>query len=114
VLIYGAGDAGDLLLRELSNNRMLRRHPVAFVDDDRLKQGKLIHGLRVFGGDGTLPQIIKQHRIDEVIISSNKLSQEKTREIARRCGEAQVALQRMHIQFEQLDENTDQGVETPA
>ena len=54
VLIYGAGDGGELLLRELRNNRELQLAPVGFLDDDPAKSGKVIHGLRVFGGNGDL------------------------------------------------------------
>jgi hypothetical protein len=43
-VIYGAGDGGELLARELFNNAALQRVPVAFVDDDPRKTGKLRHG----------------------------------------------------------------------
>src|SRR6266496_35346 len=42
VLIYGAGDGGELLLRELLNNRGIKYSPVGFIDDDPAKKGKLI------------------------------------------------------------------------
>src|SRR5437588_10864223 len=66
VLIYGAGDAGELLLRELLNKRELIYAPVGFMDDDANKHGKLIHGFRVFGGNGLLPKIISDHHVEQV------------------------------------------------
>lgn len=102
VLIYGAGDAGELLLRELRNNPELRYTPVGFVDDDPLKKDKVIHGLRVFAGNGGLPGICAQKGVEEVLISSSRFSEERTREILRHCEEARVTVKRMRIQIEQL------------
>jgi UDP-GlcNAc:undecaprenyl-phosphate GlcNAc-1-phosphate transferase len=102
VLIYGAGDAGELLLREIRNNRDLQYTPVGFVDDDPLKKGKVIHGLSVFGGNGSLRAICEQRRIAEVLISSGKFSEARIKEIIRDCEQANVTLRRMHIQFEPL------------
>src|SRR5882762_2625895 len=68
VLINGAGDAGELLLRELLNNRDLCYTPVGFMDDDPKKQGKVIHGFRVFGGNGLLKRIIGEHQVEQVLI----------------------------------------------
>ncbi|OHB70358.1 MAG: hypothetical protein A2V70_08420 [Planctomycetes bacterium RBG_13_63_9] len=104
VLIYGAGDAGDLLVRELRNNRTLGYNPVGFLDDDRLKQGKRIRGLRVFGGNGTLQSTVKRYRVDEVIISSPTFGDEETRRIAQDCQAARVGLRRMHLRIESLVE----------
>jgi len=105
VLIYGAGDGGELLLRELRNNEELRMAPIGFLDDDPAKSGKLIHGLRVFGGNGDLSTICVQHKVDEVVISSLKMSEERIQEVVQCCAERQIAVKRMRITMEDLSSN---------
>ena len=102
VLIYGAGDAGELLLRELRNNRELHLAPIGFLDDDPAKSGKVIHGLRVFGGNGDLGTVCAQHNVDEVVISSMKMTDERIQEVLRTCSEKQIAVKRMRITMEDL------------
>ena len=102
VLIYGAGDGGELLLRELRNNRELQLAPIGFLDDDPAKSGKVIHGLRVFGGNGDLGSVCSQHEVDEVVISSMKMSEERIQEVLRMCSERQITLKRMRITMEEL------------
>lgn len=104
VLIYGAGDGGELLLREMMNNREMHYRPVGFVDDDPLKKGKLIHGLRVFGGNGSLPNICEEQKIDEVLISSSHFTAERIADILRDCEAAHVTLKRMRIYMEQISD----------
>jgi UDP-GlcNAc:undecaprenyl-phosphate GlcNAc-1-phosphate transferase len=104
VLIYGAGDAGELLLRELVNNRDLRCSPVGFMDDDPMKQGKVIHGFRVFGGNGLLEKVIDQHRVEQVLISTPRLSAARTSEIQRECEAHNIEVKRMSIRIEDLDD----------
>jgi UDP-GlcNAc:undecaprenyl-phosphate/decaprenyl-phosphate GlcNAc-1-phosphate transferase len=103
VLIYGAGDGGELLLRELRNNRELNLSPVGFLDDDPAKNGKVIHGLRVFGGNGDLLSVCSQHDIDEVVISSLKMTDERVQEVLRSCGDRHIAVKRMRIMIEELN-----------
>src|SRR5216683_1315741 len=95
VLIYGAGDGGELLLRELLNNRALKLAPIGFLDDDPAKSGKVIHGLRVFGGNGELGQVCEQQEVDEVVISSSKMPQDRIEEVVRCCAERQITVKRM-------------------
>jgi UDP-GlcNAc:undecaprenyl-phosphate/decaprenyl-phosphate GlcNAc-1-phosphate transferase len=102
VLIYGAGDGGELLLRELQNNRELHLSPIAFIDDDPAKSGKVIHGLKVFNGNGDLGAVCQQHAIDEIVISSSRMSDERVDEILKRCSERMIVVKRMRITIEDL------------
>jgi UDP-GlcNAc:undecaprenyl-phosphate GlcNAc-1-phosphate transferase len=108
VLIYGAGDGGELLLRELRNNRELQLAPIGFLDDDPAKSGKVIHGLKVFGGNGDLGSVCVQHEVDEVVISSLKMTEERIEEVLRTCSERQITVKRMRITMEELSSD-DQG-----
>jgi len=103
VLIYGAGDGGELLLRELLNNRELALSPIGFLDDDPSKSGKLIHGFRVFGGNGDLGSVCDQQQVDEVVISSLKMTDARIDEVVRCCAEREIVVKRMRITMETLD-----------
>jgi UDP-GlcNAc:undecaprenyl-phosphate GlcNAc-1-phosphate transferase len=70
VLIYGAGDGGEMVLRELRNTPEWSYQPVGFVDDDPLKKNKVINGLRVFDPNGSLGKICEEQRVAEILIST--------------------------------------------
>ena len=102
VLIYGAGDGGELLLREILNNRELQLSPIGFLDDDPAKSGKLIHGFRVFGGNGDLDSVCDRQQVDEIVISSLKMSDERIEEVVRSCSQRDIVVKRMRITMETL------------
>jgi FlaA1/EpsC-like NDP-sugar epimerase len=68
VLIYGAGDAGEMIARDMKHSADYGYDPVGFVDDDHRKVGQRIHGIPVLGNRSKLAKIIPQHRIEEVIV----------------------------------------------
>jgi UDP-GlcNAc:undecaprenyl-phosphate GlcNAc-1-phosphate transferase len=100
VLIYGAGDAGEILVRLLRNDRRLGCVPVGFADDDPVKYGKVLHGLRVFGGNGSLQTICRRHRIDAVYISGAHFSPEREAQIRRDCQTLNLELNRFRVVIE--------------
>ena len=63
----------------------------------------MIHGLRVYGGNGELKAVCKQHNIDVVVISSLKMSNERIEEVIRSCNENEIAVKRMRITIEELN-----------
>lgn len=103
VLIYGAGDGGELVLRELHNNPEWNYNPVGFIDDDPLKKDKLIHGLRVFGGNGSVESICREKQVQEILISSRRISASRLSEIREICKNNNVALKRASLKIEPLD-----------
>jgi FlaA1/EpsC-like NDP-sugar epimerase len=69
VVIVGAGDAGQLIVREMQRNRQLHYTPIGFVDDDPRKRGTRIVDVRVLGTTDDLPHILRDNRPDEVLIA---------------------------------------------
>ncbi|MEJ7785961.1 MAG: nucleoside-diphosphate sugar epimerase/dehydratase [Solirubrobacteraceae bacterium] len=69
VLIVGAGDGGQLVLREILRNPSLRLNPVGFVDDDPLKRGLRFEGVRVLGPTAELNRILDEAEPDEITIA---------------------------------------------
>jgi len=69
ILIVGAGDGGDLFLRELRHNSNHDYLPVGFIDDDPAKKGQIIHGIKVFGDREDIPDIVKRHGIKRAFVS---------------------------------------------
>ena len=69
MLIYGAGDGGELLYRELNNNPALNSVAVGFIDDDPRKAGKLLHGLPVHGAGTSIADVCRSHHVEAVVLS---------------------------------------------
>ena len=103
VLIYGAGDGGEMILRELKNNPDWNYTPIGFVDDDPLKKDKVIHGLKVFGGNGSLTSICLENDVQEILISFRRLSPKRLEEVREICRDADVSLKRAELKIEPLD-----------
>ncbi|WP_089718112.1 hypothetical protein [Candidatus Entotheonella palauensis] len=95
VLIYGAGDGGELLLRELLSNVDRHYTPVGFLDDDARKIGQRIHGLPIFDPRWG-PNVAKTSGVEEVLVSSWKIPDSKL----DRLSAAGLYLKRMRLDIE--------------
>ena len=73
VAIYGAGDGGELAVRELINNGALGLRPFCFLDDDPRKHGERIHGVPVLGGLDSLGFVAEHHGVRRILIATKKL-----------------------------------------
>lgn len=83
VLVYGAGDAGEMIVRDMLHNPFYERAPVGFIDDDPGKRGRRIHGLRVLGSRADLAGIIAREAPEAVLIAMPRIGAATVREIVR-------------------------------
>jgi FlaA1/EpsC-like NDP-sugar epimerase len=82
-VIVGAGDAAQLVIKEMLRNPSLGYTPIAIVDDDPRKRNLRLHGVRVVGTTADLPQVIRDRRPDEVLIAMPTASGEVRGRIVR-------------------------------
>jgi FlaA1/EpsC-like NDP-sugar epimerase len=83
LMIVGAGDAGEMILREILQNPGLGYEPVGFLDDDPGKQGKAIHGVPVLGPVEGMHSISSE--FDEILIAISSAKGEEMRRIVAAC-----------------------------
>jgi FlaA1/EpsC-like NDP-sugar epimerase len=90
VLVVGAGDAGQLILREMLKNPNLGYSPLGLVDDDPRKKNLRLHGVRVLGTTSDLGHLLRDNKPDEVIIAIPSAAGETRQEIVNVCRDAGV------------------------
>jgi UDP-GlcNAc:undecaprenyl-phosphate GlcNAc-1-phosphate transferase len=95
VLIYGAGDAGSTLLREIKNNPELNYKVIGFIDDDLRKTGRRIYGKSVIGSRNDLSRIARDKKVEEVLIAISSLSEDNWQYIGQACEDNGLHYRRM-------------------
>ena len=84
VLIVGAGDAGNIILRDLRQRD--HRYVIGFIDDDPAKHKKIMNGIPVLGGREDIHRIVKEKDIGEIIIAIPSLEVDKLSELVDTCS----------------------------
>ena len=69
ILVVGAGDAGEMILREILYGQRRNYEVVGIVDDDPKKHGKRIHGIPIIGTTDDMQYIVGQENVMEIIIT---------------------------------------------
>lgn len=83
VLIYGAGNAGELIVRDMLQNPNFSATPIGFMDDDYRKTSQRIHGIPVLGSRDQLAKIIETYKPEELLLAIPSASRESVRAIVR-------------------------------
>ncbi len=102
VLIVGAGDGGQLVLREIVRNPALGLRPVGFVDDDPSKLHIKVKGLRVHDNIARLPRVLDDVEPDEVIIAIPSASGQLRAKVVGACRARGVQVRTLPTVFELL------------
>jgi FlaA1/EpsC-like NDP-sugar epimerase len=91
VLLIGAGDAGEMALREIRNNPAMKFHIVGFLDDDPFKQKRRIHGVQVLGRTEDIGEVSQKTGAQEALIAIPSASGDSLERIIRVCEQHNVS-----------------------
>jgi FlaA1/EpsC-like NDP-sugar epimerase len=92
-LVVGAGRAGEMLVRDLLRNPQAGIVPVGFIDDDIVKKGREIHGVRVLGNAQKILRLSQRMDLDLVVLAIPSATPAQLRRILERCEEAGLPVQ---------------------
>jgi len=87
-LIIGAGQAGEILVRDMLRHKESEFYPVAFCDDDPSKHGKLLHGVPIVGPISTIPEVITRYKIKLAILAIPSADRKLIRRIVNICNDS--------------------------
>ena len=93
VLIAGAGQAGEMLARDLLRTQSHAYQPTAFVDDKARRHGQEVHGIPIIGGCEKIPEIVRTMDIDLIMLAMPSATGEQMRRIVELCDESGVPFQ---------------------
>ena len=105
VLIVGAGDSAELLIRDMVNNPGYGYLPLGLVDSDPYKKGLTINGIPILGALPDLPGLIKKMSPDEVIISTDPKDSPKAREVFDLCKGYDIPIKKLPLLTDLLNGN---------
>ena len=95
VLIIGAGQAGDALIREINNSKYIRMKVVGVIDDDANKIGNYIHGVRIVGNRDSIIDKVNELKVEEVIVAMPSVDAENLKDILNICKQSGCELKRL-------------------
>jgi FlaA1/EpsC-like NDP-sugar epimerase len=100
VIVVGAGDAGQLVIREMQKSRALGYTPIGVVDDDPRKKNLRLHGVRVLGTTEELPHILRDNRPDELLIAIPSAAGDVRQKVVEHARDARVPVKTLPALYE--------------
>ena len=104
IMVIGAGDAAAILIREMINSSYLDGKVVCAIDDNKLKIGKYIQGIKIVGSRNTILENVEKYGITDIIIAMPSASQKNTHDILNICKETSCKLKILPGVYQLLNE----------
>ena len=103
VLLVGAGNAGNTVVKEIRNAEGGDRRIVALIDDDKAKIGRTAYGVKVVGNRDYIPAAVEKYDIDEIIVAIPSASRKTISEILEICHETKCRVKIMPSLMDLID-----------
>ena len=92
VMLIGAGDAGQMILRDLQNSRNVKEYVCCIIDDDKKKQGRYLYGVPIVGGREDILLNIEKYKIEKIYLTMPGATADERRDILDICKETNCEL----------------------
>ena len=107
VLIIGAGNTGEIIIKEIMNSPKSGKKVVGILDDDTHKIGKTIHDVKILESTMNLNEIVKKYDIDEIIFAISNISNIRKKYIIQQCKETKCTVRTVPGILEIIDGKVD-------
>lgn len=91
-MVIGAGQSGQMILKELKSSREIDAVPVCIIDDNPNKWGRVMEGIPVVGGRDDILDAVKKYKVDQILLAIPSASAEARRDILNICKETDCEL----------------------
>ena len=92
VMIIGAGEAGQMILRDIKNSKEINKKVCCFIDDNKNKWGRYIDNVPIFGGRDSIMKAVKKYDIEKIYVAIPSAKPADKREILHICSETSCDL----------------------
>ncbi len=92
IMVIGAGDAGNMIIREIRSSGILKSKVVCAIDDDKNIHGLNIQGVKIIGGRDQIKEAVKKYKVDEIIIAMPSVPSRERKKIYDICKDTQCTL----------------------
>lgn len=105
VMIIGAGLAGEKIYREIINSKQVYKQVMCFIDDDRNKQGRSVHGVTVYGGRDKIAEAAEKFGIEEILVAIPSADKKELADVLNICKETKCLIKKLPGMYELLNGN---------
>ncbi|MGN0437093.1 MAG: polysaccharide biosynthesis protein [Lachnospiraceae bacterium] len=85
ILLYGAGNAGRLIIDEINHSKEMSARVYCVLDDNEMKHGQFFRGVMIEGGKEEIAQSVEKYDINQIIIAMPSASKKAQKEIIEAC-----------------------------
>ena len=104
VLIIGAGDAGEMVVRWLLMNPSIGYRPIGFLDSNQYNSGRQIHGVPILGDLSQIVEIIENKDVDGIVVTQDpNLTGEALDRLVKTCHELGCWVRNLKLEFELME-----------